>query len=44
MPADMTTNLVMYAVVHLIEAVLAEDNRHPGCAARGVCPMGTGMS
>lgn len=32
----MCINLVMYAVGHLIEAVLAEDNRHPGCAARGV--------
>jgi hypothetical protein len=29
----MCINLVMYAVGHLIEAVLAEDNRHPGCAA-----------
>ena len=29
-------NLVMYTVGHLIEALLAEENRHPACAARGV--------
>lgn len=32
----MCINLIMYAVGHLIEAVLAEENRHPTCAARGV--------
>lgn len=29
-------NLVIYTVGHLIEALLAEENRHPACAARGV--------